>query len=943
MTSPFLWIAIAAVLILAFPADAWSYTAIAAIAYYVAGLVYYAGASSLVTSIVYGAVYVVVAGAVMVGASMAIQALTGGSAGDPRLQDYSSSSFAKGLLINKLGNTEPLPLVYGTRRVGGCKVFLESSGTSNEYLHLVIALCEGPISAIDTVYLNEIDSSDARFTGYVDVYKHLGATDQAADADLIAACPDSWTAAHTLSGVAYLYIRFKYDATVYASGLPTVTADIDAKMVYDPRDTLTKFSRNPALCIRDYLTNTTYGRGIPEAKIDDAALTVAANYCDEDVTVGGVTQDRYTCDGGVNVDDTTLANVSKLVTACRGMIVFSGGLYKLIIDKPEVATGFDFNEDNITGSWTISLGNKKNMFNRIRARFYNPARSWVEDVAVVDSAVLRALDNGLILEKTIEIPFSSDINTARQIATINLNQSRQQIACSFTAFISGLRCEVGDVVTITHTTPGWTAKEFRIISMALKGNDEVTVQAIEYDVTVYDFGVIAAADATPNTNLPDPSIALPPTGLGVVDTLYYTATGKGVQTRADVTWVAPLDTFIISYDVQFKLAADPDWIYAGNTKITSMTIYDLAAGLYDFRVRSVNAILVSSVWTTLNNKQLAGLTVVPADITGFVLRPLEGQAHLQWDRATDLDVLHGGFIKIRYANLQSGASWDGGIDVGPALAGSSTTAVLPLAPGTYMAKAIDSTGNYSANAVLAVTNVPSILAMNFIELMDEQADGFLGVKTDMTVNAGALELDSGHLTGSYEFATYLDLGGVYGARIWSDFAASSFERSDLIDDRVTTMDTWANFDGTPSEGVSAQLYIRTTEDDPGGAPVWTDWAPFLIADYKARAFEFKVEVVTDDLNYGMSITALSTTVDMADRTERASDVTVTVAGLSLIYAKPFHTAPAIGITMNDMATGDYYVLSAKSRTGFTINCYDSGDLSIERTIDWIAAGYGGEE
>jgi hypothetical protein len=502
---------------------------------------------------------------------------------------------------------------------------------------------------------------------------------------------------------------------------------------------------------------------------------------------------------------------------------------------------------------------------------------------------------------------------------------------------------VGDVVTITHSTPGWTAKEFRIVSMALKGNDEVVVTAIEYDVSVYDFGVIGAADLTPNTNLPDVTTALPPTGLQVTDSLYYTATGKGVQTKADVSWTAPADAFVSSYDVEYKLSADPDWIYVGNTRSTSITVYDLAAGLYDFRVRSVNTVLVQSAWASIVNKQLAGLTVAPADITGFVLRPLEGQAHLQWDRATDLDVLHGGFIKIRYVNLQTGATWDAGIDIGPALAGSSTNAVLPLAPGTYMAKAIDSTGNVSVNAALAVTNVPSILAMNYVESTDECAAGFLGSKTNMTVTDGVLNLDDGHLTGTYEFADHIDLGAVYGARVWSDFSASSFQRSDLIDDRGAMMDTWPTFDGTPSEGTRAVLYVRTTEDDPDVAPVWTSWAPFLIADYKARAFEFKVEVASNDLNYGLSITALAVTIDMPDRTERGNNVTVPAIGLAVVFAKPFHTTPAIGITVNNLVTGNYYVMSAKSRAGFTINCYNAAAAGIEKNIDWIAVGHGGEE
>ena len=972
------------------------------------------GAAAAVTGAVIAGVTItagmgaVIGGAVAMGVSilgnMAVNALgLGPQASTPTMPELGMSPFqnARSYLLNKQSNNERIPVIYGSRRVGGTLVFVETTGDSNEYLHLVISLCEGPISAINTVYLNDVASTDGKFSGLVDIYRHLGADDQLADNQLMAATP-KWTENHRLRGVAYLYVRLKYDQDAFSGGLPTITADVDGRTVYDPRDATTKFSRNPALCIRDYLTDTRYGRGLDAASIDDAAIAVAANYCDEEVTVGGVTQPRYTCDGIVEVDDTPLSIVGKLLTSCRGWLIFTAGLYKLIIDKPETATGFAFTEDNITGAWKIFGGSKKNTFNRLRVNFFNPDKSWQADITSVESTALRALDNGLVLEKTIDLPFTANINTARQIATIALNQSRQQLACQFRAFIEGLRCEVGDVVTITHSTPGWTGKEFRIVRMALRNDDEVEVTAIEYDATVYDFGTISAVDATPNTNLPDLTATAAPVNLQVTEELYYTATGKGVQVRANLVWEASPDAFVTTYDVEYKASADTDWTFSTTTKSRAASVYDLAAGRYDFRVRAVNTMGVASPWTVSPNVLLAGLTTPPADITGLVLRPLEGQAHLQWDRASELDVLHGGYIKVRYANLQSGATWEGGQDIGPALAGSSTNAVLPLMPGTYMVKAVDSSGNYSANAAMVVTNAPSILSMNFVDSQDEAAGGFTGNKTHLVMDGAVLKLDiepyeidqedgdailteicgvrwrlttedsddmqqeeyevpygtggdtlyndewSGTdtvwKTGTYLFANAVDLGGVYVSRVWSDFQFSSYQINDLIDNRALTADEWPNWDGEAAEHTGATLYVRTTEDDPAGvSPDWTGWAPFTIADYKARGFEFKVEAYTENPNYGVAITACRVTIDMPDRTERGNNVSVGAGGLVITFARPFKDTPAIGVTVNNMAAGDYYVVSLQSRTGFTVNIYDSGGVGVARIVDWMAAGYGGEE
>ena len=46
--------------------------------------------------------------------------------------------------------------------------------------------------------------------------------------------PD-WTPAHTGAGVAYIAVRLDYDADAFPSGLPTLTAQVKGKRVYDPR------------------------------------------------------------------------------------------------------------------------------------------------------------------------------------------------------------------------------------------------------------------------------------------------------------------------------------------------------------------------------------------------------------------------------------------------------------------------------------------------------------------------------------------------------------------------------------------------------------------------------------------------------------------------------------------------------------------------------------
>ena len=75
-----------------------------------------------------------------------------------------------GILVNNNSRVQKIPIVYGARRVGGVLAIPGwVSGDNNEYLHLVLVLCEGEIEAIDTVYINDIASTDAKYTGFIDI------------------------------------------------------------------------------------------------------------------------------------------------------------------------------------------------------------------------------------------------------------------------------------------------------------------------------------------------------------------------------------------------------------------------------------------------------------------------------------------------------------------------------------------------------------------------------------------------------------------------------------------------------------------------------------------------------------------------------------------------------------------------------------------------------
>lgn len=910
-------------------------------------------------------------------------------------------SVEKGILLNKSSNNAPIPFVYGRRKVGGTRVFYEKSGSSNEYLHIVLSVVEGEIDSFENIYIDDIISTDSRFNNILDIYPHVGTDDQVADTNLVNAL-DAWTNDHRLQGTAYLYLRLKYNQDAYPRGLPTITSDVKGLKVYDPRTSSTTWSDNPALCIRDYLTNTRYGRGFLTSEIDDDSIIAAANYCDEIINIGGVDKKRYTCNGVIDPSNDPLDIVKRLLTSCRGFLVSTGGKYKLIIDKPETAV-FTFNEDNIVGAWSIKLGDKNSQFNRISANFYNSERQWQPDIAIADSSALRTQDNSLLLEKSIELPFTSDIDRAKMITTVNINQSRQQIVSEFTATIDALRCEVGDIVYVSHHTPGWHAlnnslgKMFRVMRLTLQNNNEVRVYAMEYDVNSFDYGTIHASDTSPNTSLPSADVTSPPLNLTVNEELYFTNTSQGTQVRAILQWNQPTDAFISSYDIEYQNGTN-GWEFVTTTKSLSTHVDNLKAGDYYFRVRSVNINNVRSEWVESTKIVFVGLSTPPNQIQNFTIRAIDGSCHLQWDKATDIDVLHGGFIRVRHTPLISGATWEHGTNIGEALAGTATNVVLPLLAGTYLVKAVDSAGNFSKDSTLASTTVPNILAFNTVATAAEHPT-FAGQKEDTTKSGLVLRLDGaanfilatepcipdlitedndivitednniiildavcniGILTedgeyletetaqsgivdsyGEYYFNNSIDLGEVYTSRVTSNLVASGYVVGDEIDNRAENIDTWANFDGEPSDAVSVQLQIRTTKDDPASA-TWGEWSQLVIGDYHARAFEFRVIFNSSDTSRNIDVSKLAITVDMPDRNERQQNVTIPVNGTTITYTNAFKDTPTIGYTIQNQSQGDWVSLTSESSTGFTIEILN-GATSVSRNINWIATGYGQAE
>lgn len=590
-------------------------------------------------------------------------------------------------------SVSPRRVIYGTAVVSGPLVFAASTGSSKEYLHLVIPLAAHQVESIDDVYFNDVPSTDPRFSGYVRINKHLGTPTQVADSDLVAEVPD-WTANHRLQGTPYIYVRLKWDQKVFPTGIPNIKALVKGKNdILDPRTALTGWTENAALCQLDYLRSQ-YGLGCGGGEIDTASWIASANICDESVTLPVTgTQSRYTCNGTFTLDVAPMDILEGLATASAGAIVWKMGKWYGYAGAP-ITTSFSLNEDDLRGPirYRPRLA-RSELFNAVRGTFVNPNDHWQPaDFPPVTNATYEAED-GEQIYKDIELPFTNDVYAAQRIAKIDLERVRQGITVDFPAKLSAMNMTVLDAGTLSIDLLGWSNKEFQVVDWRLTEDLGIDLVLREYAPEAWDWmsGEATQVDPAPNTTLPDPFTVEPPTSLVLTPAATVLADGTVVPTLG-LTWNPAMDAFVSGYEVEWKQTASSDWsgvkLSGGITATYSIQMVTPGAA-YDVRIRSVNTLGISSDWV-VTSTTAAGKQQAPNKPTSLAVADKTEAVLLVWNNPSDRD--------LAYIEIVGSATNDRStaISISKVLSDTFLDSVPANTDRYYWIRAIDTSGNVSA-------------------------------------------------------------------------------------------------------------------------------------------------------------------------------------------------------------------------------------------------------
>jgi YVTN family beta-propeller protein len=171
-------------------------------------------------------------------------------------------------------------VVLGKQRLGAQFIYLNSFNT---VLYLVTAHCEGPVQSITpiadgTPLRNVSGNLWTDNTGLLSVWTYDGSQVTVDSLSGLTTFDPSWNEIHT--GLAYSIIKLTF-STDLMNAIPTFSFDVQGyRSIFDPRTSTSSYTTNPALIVREVLTNTTWGLKVPTSAIDDAAFITAANDCD---------------------------------------------------------------------------------------------------------------------------------------------------------------------------------------------------------------------------------------------------------------------------------------------------------------------------------------------------------------------------------------------------------------------------------------------------------------------------------------------------------------------------------------------------------------------------------------------------------------------------------------------------------------------------------------
>jgi len=853
----------------------------------------------------------------------------------------------------------PQEIVYGRVVKGGTVVYVESSGTHSEYLHLILVLASHRCEGVQNIYFNgSLVAYGGSKTGASQVITPFFLSDGATAAPLEARFIDG---SQTAADAAYLYLKLNYSREFYPNGVPDITVELEGHAeVYDPDTELSGYSNNHALCVLDYLT-ADYGLGVPLSEIDLDSFIDGAAFCAEeadtppqwvavplpDMIILGPgesvtytlslddSEPRFAVDGVIKVTGKPLNALESLVQAGAAYLTFCQGKWRYVRAE-YVAPALSLTEDDLIGGVQFSMpSGRGGRFNIAKGRFVDPLGEW-EETEYPPVRVQDYIDNDLEeLELTLDQPFITSAYRAQRVGKIMLERSRYGLTVRVVAKYKALPLVVGDRVSLTVSALGWSPKIFMVmdIDINLASGVSLTLREDAEAIYTWDYNEQIAITPPPAVTLPDPRPTLP-TDLTVTEELYATNPVADFKTRAILEWTGDTDRQTW-YDVEYKLSADSDWIVArSDFRGEYATVEDMTPETYDFRVRSMNAIGQYSDWVAETAVVIAGKTAPPPDVGtlyidngvlswGYSNAPIdlagfEVRAH-QGNRSTwaDAVVLHAGVVTVSRFDVTD----------------------QMFSQRTFLVKAVDTSGNYSTNAATVLLNLGDPVINNVI-LTHSEAPGWNGYVGDWTVN-GSDQLEASQIGGFYNAGSSIFYNQTSTALFYDDeYDRLDYEFEYIVD--AADVGAQITLTALVNDADSYRLgYVPPSLPFPGfsGSVGYLEFPGAIRAE--EGTYLFRLTIPAQFGGTPPTVDDIIVSLDVEDVTESLEDVAIANTGTRLPITKTYRGIAHVGLTLQTDGSGAVSLkLDDKDPDdGPLVYAYNSAGTAVATTIDAFIRGY----
>lgn len=589
----------------------------------------------------------------------------------------------------------PMRVVYGRARIG--------AQIANVFVHqgklIVQAVwCEGEIQAVESVTMG-----DEALPAGVSATHYTGSAGQTANSDLVAAFASqgiSYTDA--LPGVAYSV--FSVPATD-SSGFPSFEAIIQGRKVYNPSTASTAYSTNPALALADFIGSTLYGLG---RDVDWASVEDAADACDS--TVGG--QPRRTI--GLCIDSVaeTRQHIEALRTYAGCWVVERGGALVLMPDRPRPTDHTIGASDLLASSLRLKKRGLRDVPTVVDVRWTDTTVTpWAERRAIAKAA---GVDAGTTprRESQVSLPGIQSYAQAYREAVERLNHfSLEDLEAEWGQFDGGAAIEPGDVVSLSHPI-GLTAKLMRVTGVVIASPGRYRVKAREYDPAAYS-DAVQAEPSYADTSLPNPASPPALSGLTATEEVYQLENGTW-SSRIKLTWTAADYPYLAHYRVEvYRLG---ELISAGNAREAVFRTPAVQEGVgYVCKVAAVTTIGTVGTWAQANLTP-AGKYLIPSDVPSLAAFEAGGRVYVSWGAAVDIDIWR---YEVRYG--PTAGAWESATLIDRVDALRLTSDQIPVGTWMLYVKALDSVGQYSANAASATVTVTSDASAFLVDSYDSDS------------------------------------------------------------------------------------------------------------------------------------------------------------------------------------------------------------------------------